>query len=647
MKRIAGIFNFDHNRPVASGKIHRMLNAMEVQGRDEQATWVAPGVGLGYTRAGNTPGEHPSRLLSHSPDQAHVIAFDGRIDNRGELLAALKPQLADKCWPVSPEEIALAAYERWGLECPARLVGDFAFALWDGKKHRLVCARDHFGVKPFYYYYSLSKGSFVFASTPHALLASGVVPLLIHEERIADFLVNPLEGIDKTSSFYEDVYRLPPAHTLVVQAQGIAIEQYWELRPPVQAECKTEAEYLEAFRELFREAVRCRLGGLPETASMLSGGLDSSAIVGMGSKILAEEGGPLLQAFALISNSPDINRETAHICSVIGQGDIKPHLISETGLLRRMDELVRAIETEAEPFDCLMNLNRSVYLHAQDQKLGALLDGIDGDVLLSGSGHLTQIWRGGAIRTVIGETFKAEGLTAEYKMGRKLFFSSLLSTLAPIAPGWMRRMRRWHRYRTAVESAVEDSIIAREFATRSRLGERFARLDSHSPRPVSFTQMEFHKIALDHTFLTVGLERYERVASAFGIEARHPFTDVRLAEFCLGLPWHLKTRRGWTKLILRRALEPYLSSDVIWRRDKDSLMWEVNRLILKERAEYFYQITSDEVPSLKPYVDTGKLMKFWDAYLIRGEEEQAESIWSGVALAMWLRHQRNMNANLR
>jgi hypothetical protein len=76
-------------------------------------------------------------------------------------------------------------------------------------------------------------------------------------------------------------------------------------------------------------------------------------------------------------------------------------------------------------------------------------------------------------------------------------------------------------------------------------------------------------------------------------------------------------------------------------------MWEVNRLILKERAECFYQITSDEVPSLKPYVDTGKLMKFWDAYLIRGEEEQAESIWSGVALAMWLRHQRNMNANLR
>ena len=149
-------------------------------------------------------------------------------------------------------------------------------------------------------------------------------------------------------------------------------------------------------------------------------------------------------------------------------------------------------------------------------------------------------------------------------------------------------------------------------------------------------------MVLESPFLTVGLERYERVASAFGIEARHPFTDVRLAEFCLGLPWQLKTQHGWTKMILRRAMEPYLPKEVVWRKDKDSLMWEVNRLILKERAEYFYQITLDERANLKPYVDTGKLMKFWDDYLSRGDEENAELIWSGIALAMWLRQQRTL-----
>ncbi len=129
-------------------------------------------------------------------------------------------------------------------------------------------------------------------------------------------------------------------------------------------------------------------------------------------------------------------------------------------------------------------------------------------------------------------------------------------------------------------------------------------------------QIERHKIALDHPFLTVGLERYERVASAFGVEARHPFTDVRLVEFCLALPWHLKTRRGWTKYILRRAMEPYLPSEVVWRRDKDSLMWEFNRFILKARADYFHQARLDERENLKPYIDVQKLKDFWHEYLI-------------------------------
>jgi len=193
-----------------------------------------------------------------------------------------------------------------------------------------------------------------------------------------------------------------------------------------------------------------------------------------------------------------------------------------------------------------------------------------------------------------------------------------------------------------VDEAVSGSIIERDFAVRSRLGERFARLDSHSPRLRSFRQVDAHKVALEHPFLTLGLERYERVATSFGIEARHPFTDVRLAEFCLGLPWHLKTQHGWTKLILRRAVEPDLPREVVWRKDKDSLMWDVNRCILKARADYFYQTICDEQVNLQPYVDMQKLMKFWDEYLILNDETHAELIWSGVALAMWLRRQREM-----
>jgi len=642
MNRIAGVFNLD-NTPIDSVGINRMINALKFDTRDEQSIWIKGDIGLVCTHIGEIPREHTDNSPSHPQNEQLMIAFDGRIDNRQELIAILGPLLVVGGARISDEEIVLAAYEKWELGSPKHLVGDFAFAIWDNINHRLICVRDHSGVKPFYYYQS--RKSFVFASSPQALLASGKVPPLIHEERIADFLVNPLEGIDKTSSFYSDVFRLPPAHMLSVQARGMTLERYWELCPTVQSELRMDAEYLASFQELFAEAIRCRLQDTSAPASMLSGGMDSSAIVGMGRRVLAEQG-KSLHAFAVISNTSDINRETPYIFAVVNQGNLESHRISETELHQEMDALVNAIELEAEPFDCLMNLNRAVYLNAQKRGISALLDGIDGDVLLSGSGHLTQLWRQGAYRMIIGETLKADGLTAEYKMGSKLFINSFLSTITPFAPVWFRNLRQPVRHNKTLRSAIQDTIIEREFAFRSRLGERFGTLDTHSPRPHSFSQMGAHKIALDHPFLTVGLERYERVASAFGIEARHPFTDVRLAEFCLGLPWHLKTQRGWTKMILRRAVEPLLPAEVIWRKDKDSLMWEVNRLILKERAEYFYQITLDEQTNLKPYIDMPKLLKFWQDYLTLGDEKHAALIWSGVALGMWLRQQRNMKVKL-
>jgi asparagine synthase (glutamine-hydrolysing) len=233
-------------------------------------------------------------------------------------------------------------------------------------------------------------------------------------------------------------------------------------------------------------------------------------------------------------------------------------------------------------------------------------------------------------------------------MGRELLFHSFLSAFTPYAPERLRRLRHPRRYNNTRHSAryVRRTIIDREFAVRSRLGERVARLDSHNPRVRLSDHVDRHKRILDQPFITTGLERYERVAASFGIEARHPFHDVRLVEFCVGLPWQLQTRHGWTKLIMRRAMEPYLPSTVVWRKDKDSLMWEFNRLILKERAAYFHQATLDERELLKPYVDTQKLERFWQEYLTAGDETHAELIWSGIALAFWLRRHRNMVAAL-
>jgi asparagine synthase (glutamine-hydrolysing) len=642
MNRIAGIFNFDH-KPVEHADVVRMLNALKSQRRSKEHIWTEGFIGLGHTHAWD-PGERTNGSFDAYPLPAGLqITFDGRIDNREDLLAILRPEWLMTASRITNETIVCAAYEKWGTQCPRRLIGDFALAIWDPERQLLMCTRDHFGVKPLYY--SLTPRAFLFASTPDALLASGKVPAALREERIADFLVNPLEGIDKSSTFYRYLYRLPPAHTLIVQGNGMTIESYWRVQPTAYAIPMNETRYVEEFLDLFSEAVQCRLQDGVRVASMLSGGIDSSAIVTMGRSINVTEKQDPLTAFAFISQDANINRETSYIISVVKQGGLDTCFISEEEFSQQLARFVMAIEDESEPFDWLMNLSRAIYIAADDQEIDAVMDGIDGDILLNGSGHMIPLWSQGNYRTILEETLLSDGLTDQYKMGKRVLYSSFFSAFMPFAPRWLQRVRRPIRHSKSLRNAVTETVIEPEFAARSRLGNRFEALHTHSPR--SRSEREAHRNILMHPFLTVGLERYERVSSAFGIEARHPFTDVRLVEFCLGLPWQLKTRRGWTKMILRKAMEPYLPHEVVWRRDKDSLMWEVNRLILKERKDYFYQATQDEQTHLQPYVDMRKLNRFWDEYLTHGDETHSHLIWSGIALAFWLRRHRNMVASLK
>jgi asparagine synthase (glutamine-hydrolysing) len=638
MRRIAGIFNFCR-RPVDQTDIERMLNASVSQPHDGQVAWMKAGIGVGWIQKWNESNGTRTDMPSLSTNDQCIIVLDGRIDNRQELLAKLESQSTGNPRFISDEELVQAAYLEWGREFVRHLCGDFALAIWDKNNDQLICVRDHFGVKPLYY--TRNNETFLFASTPTAILASGIISVQIDEARIADFLIDRLEGIDTTTSFYKDVYRLPPAHMLIVSSIGMTVERYWDLAPTGHMGDWSERDHIDRFLELFEGAVRCRLMNLDLPSSMLSGGMDTSSIVGMGRKVVGQLGKDL-HVFAALSDSLKNNRETSHINSVLNQGNVQPHLISETNFAQGIDRIVNALELESDPFDWCMNLNRSVCATGHDLGVEAILDGVAGDTLLSDSGYLISLWLQGKIRLILNETIWASGMTAEYGLGKSELVNSFMSTISLFAPGWMERIRHHYLYQRLVEKSIRETVIDREFAMAMRIGERFTRFYAQDPQPASFDQIEFHKIALRHTDITAGLERYERVASFFNIDACHPLMDIRLAEYCISLPWHLKTWHGWTKIILRRAMESYLPSDVVWRCDKDSLMWEYNRLIFRNKAGYFYQVTCDESENLKPYVNWNKLAKFWQEYLTAGDEKHVLSLWSGVALAFWLRRHRNM-----
>jgi len=202
-----------------------------------------------------------------------LSAIHGAIDGAGPEGVEIAADAPD------PEQI-LRAYLRWGDACVDRLVGDFAFVLWDGPRRRILAARDPLGVKPLHY--RCAGGRFLYATFVSDLFPMGA-PRIVDERRVADALVPELEGIDAEATFFEGIRRLPPGHRLVVEDGREKLERWWSPDASRELRLKDDREYVEAFLAAFREAVSSRLD--PDTFAMLSGGLDSSAIAGVAKSV--------------------------------------------------------------------------------------------------------------------------------------------------------------------------------------------------------------------------------------------------------------------------------------------------------------------------------------------------------------------------
>lgn len=210
MSAISGIFYFD-NQPVNISLPERMADCLLHRGPDGGGIWANGPVAFGHRLLHTTPQSLFEKLPLASQSGNLVITADVRIDNRDELIAALGFDHYDFA-SITDAQLILAAYEKWGEACPAKLLGDFAFAIWDSHNQTVFCVRDAIGVKPFYYY--LSDRLFVFATEIKAIFC---LPEIVHqpnESRIADHLLGLFR--DKTSTLYEGILRLPPAHSITV-----------------------------------------------------------------------------------------------------------------------------------------------------------------------------------------------------------------------------------------------------------------------------------------------------------------------------------------------------------------------------------------------------------------------------------------------
>ena len=399
MSAIAGIYYRDQHL-VDHELLQRMVDNLAHHGPDGVGVWHDHEIGLGHCLLWTTPESVYERFPLRSQLGNLVLVSDARIDNRDELLSTLNliDHPAEK---ITDGQLLLSAYEKWGCNCPNQLLGDFSFAIWDENRRTLFCARDHFGVKPLYYY--ASDRIFAFASEIKALLCLPEVPRQLNEIRVAEHLI--LLDSDPKITFYRDIFRLPPACHLSVNAHSLKVYEYWSLESNRALSLGSNQEYANQFLDLFTEAVRCRLRSVSPVGAMLSGGLDSSSITCVARNLLAAEGSLPLHTFSAGFDIVSESDEQAFQSAVLAQGNVISHYLQgdSFGPLTNLEQVLWHQEEALTAGN--LRLNWGLYQLARDHNVHVVLDGWDGDITVShGYEYLRELARKGQWLTLASET---------------------------------------------------------------------------------------------------------------------------------------------------------------------------------------------------------------------------------------------------
>ncbi|HEV8000065.1 MAG TPA: hypothetical protein VGP63_09305, partial [Planctomycetaceae bacterium] len=254
MSGIVGMFRQD-GAPVDPRLLQALTDYLSYRGPDASGIWHHGEVGLGHTLLQTTP-ELAGERQPLSLDDRLWLTADARLDQRAALIRELRGSGGEVSESTPDFELILRSYAAWGTNCVDHLRGDFAFAIWDAPNELLFCARDHFGVKPFYY--AQLKNLFLFSNTLNCVGAHPDVSGELNDSAIADFLLFGLNYNEGTTTFH-DVQRLPPAHCMTVSCGSVEIRQYWT--PPTNGRIRyrRDAEYIEHFQTLLQSAVNDRL----------------------------------------------------------------------------------------------------------------------------------------------------------------------------------------------------------------------------------------------------------------------------------------------------------------------------------------------------------------------------------------------------
>lgn len=569
---ITGWIDWEKDLTSYPAVLEQMTATLTPRGPDDSGIWLSAHCALGHRRLSvMDPANGAQPMTRRGGEHTYTIVYNGELYNVFELrreLEALGHHFQTNC----DTEVLLAAYIEWGRAAVDRFNGIYAFAVWSEQEETLFMARDRLGVKPFFYSYD--NGTLLFGSEPKAILAHPSFKAEIDAEGAAEiFALGPART--PGNGVYKNMSELKPGTCMTVDRGGVSIRTYWSLvSAPHEEDVDATAVKV---HELLKDTVERQLISDVPVCTLLSGGLDSSALTSFAAAYYKQTGQGALSTYSIDyadndkyfksntfqpgADGPWIERMSTHL------GTVHHSEVFDTPEL--VDSLTTVVDARDMPG--MADVDGSLYLFCRKIKEGATvaISGEAADEIFGG-----YPW------------FHREEALNAGTFPWSLSLSERASILSPEARDWLQPEKYvGERYR---EALGEVPHLAGEDETQRRM------------REISYLNIT--------RFMPTLLDRKDRMSMAAGLEVRVPFCDHRLVEYVWNIPWEIKTAGDREKGILRKALKGVLPDDVLTRK-KSPYPKTHNPHYMAAVKERLREILHDTSSPLLPFIDVAKLKR--------------------------------------
>jgi asparagine synthase (glutamine-hydrolysing) len=622
---IAGIVYADRERPIDGALLRRMTLAMAHRGPDDDGFHTGAGVGLGHRRLSIIDVAGGGQPI-YNEDMSKVVILNGEIYNFPELRRELEAH-GHRFRTRSDTEAIVHAYEEYGIECVRRLRGMFAFALWDEGERRLLLARDRTGKKPLYY--AVDGDRLCFASELKALLQDPGLKRAVNLDALDDYF--SFGAIPSPATIFEGIAQLPPAHYLVWEQGRARVTEYWDVPLGDDTVQRSEADTLEAFSDVFTEAVRVRLISDVPLGAFLSGGVDSSIVV----NAMARHSQRPVQTTSVGFSERAFN-ELGHARAVATSLRTDHHeVVVRPDAAEILPRLVWHLD---EPFADSSALPTYYVSKAARERVTVALSGDGGDELFAGYERRYGInrlegrfrrWLPAWVRTRVVRPLGAIYPKADW-IPRPLRARYVLQNLGTTFE------RAYFADLSLFRPREKAALLSPELTTQIAEHDSFAAFARHFERARGLDSLSRLLYVDLKTWLANDiLVKVDRMSMASSLEVRSPFLDHKVIEFAATVPANLKYRGRISKYLLKRHLEGQVPRSVI-HRPKQGFEIPLARWLRGDLREMAGELLFSPRAVARGYARPEQVRELWRTHQQRTRDHSAQ-LWALMVLELWHR----------